>query len=229
MNNETNYNVLALKSKNLITQYFKLFGLYFLFGIFLVFFKSKFPDLDFEQYSQDDIIALFANNKLKAFFSLVIIAPLIEEGLFRTLIKPKSYEIPLFLASITGVLLLFLLPSSIDWYYRFSIMLFAILASSYGYSQLIPFGLIQKIRLFLYRNQIIVLQITSVLFGLIHILNYVDTFQINTVLFLLIVPRIFAGHMCGMIKIKNDHLIWSILLHAINNGVVFISLLIMKP
>ncbi len=221
-------NSLLQKIITLISQYFKLFGLYFLFGIFLIVFRNNFPNLDFDQYNQDGILELFSKNKLHAFFSLVVMAPLLEEGIFRTLIKPKSYEIPLFLSSVTVLLLSFTVQLEIPWYYRFSAILACITIGSIVYAKLLPKKLIVITRVFLYKHHIITLQITSIIFGLIHILNYVDSFQINVVLFLLIVPRIFAGHMCGVIKLKNDHLIWSILLHAINNGVVFFSLLFLK-
>ncbi|UJH91251.1 hypothetical protein LZ575_00075 [Antarcticibacterium sp. 1MA-6-2] len=60
---------------------------------------------------------------------------------------------------------------------------------------------------------------------MVHIFNYVDAFEINVVLVLLIIPRIIAGFFFGKVKIENEGLIWAILMHVMNNGVVTIFLL----
>jgi len=60
---------------------------------------------------------------------------------------------------------------------------------------------------------------------MVHIFNYVEGFELNFVLMLLIFPRIIAGYFFGKIKVENKGLIWPIAMHAMNNGLVFIVLL----
>ncbi|MDX1545211.1 MAG: CPBP family glutamic-type intramembrane protease, partial [Christiangramia sp.] len=65
----------------------------------------------------------------------------------------------------------------------------------------------------------------SIIFGFVHIFNYVETFQIDLVLFMMIFPRIIAGFFFGKIKLENKAMIWPILMHGMNNSLVLIFLL----
>jgi membrane protease YdiL (CAAX protease family) len=78
----------------------------------------------------------------------------------------------------------------------------------------------QRLRTFLDKRTTLVLIVASIVFGLVHINNYVDDFVINMALLMLIVPRIISGFMMGWIKIKNQGLIWSMGLHFMNNAFV---------
>ncbi|MFD2564836.1 CPBP family glutamic-type intramembrane protease [Aquimarina rubra] len=161
-------------------------------------------------------------DKLKAFLAMIVFAPIIEELMFRTLLKPKTKDLLLFLSSWTLFILGVFITSELVWYYRYLILILAIFLLYFSYSKVIPKQYLEKIKTYLNRYQVITLQITSVTFGFLHIFNYVDSFRIDSILFLLIVPRIIAGHIFGKIKIENNHIIWPILLHAMNNGVVFL-------
>ena len=83
----------------------------------------------------------------------------------------------------------------------------------------------EKVRIILSDYKIPALIITSLIFGLVHINNYVETFVIDIALFMLIVPRIISGAMMAWVKLKNKHLGWSIALHALNNGVVIVLMI----
>ena len=74
------------------------------------------------------------------------------------------------------------------------------------------------IQKFLGKYALVVLVITSVIFGMAHIYNYVESFLINAALFVMIVPRIVLGGIAGWLKLKTGVLIWPILLHFLNNA-----------
>ncbi len=214
-------DILLNKIKNLFVFYFRLFGLYILFFICVALLQSIFPYLDLQKYSQDSLFEILKDNKLKAFIAMVVFAPIIEELMFRTLLKPKIKELLFFLSSWTLFIIGLFITLELEWYARYLIFIVSIFVIFFIYEQLISKKQLQKFKNFLENHQSITLQVTSITFGFLHIFNYVDSFKIDSVLFLLIVPRIIAGHMFGKLKIENEHIIWPILLHAINNGVVF--------
>ncbi len=215
-------NISLSKVRNLLLFYLRLFGLYMLFFICANFVQRIFPDLDITKYSQDYLQEIFKNNRLKAFLAIIIFAPVIEELMFRTLIKPKISGLLLFLSSWTLFIIGSLFSLGFAWYYQYILTFIALYGIFFIYKSILPEIQLEKVICFLNRHQSVVLQVTSLIFGFIHISNYVDSFQINSTLVLLITPRIIAGHMFGQLKIKNDHIIWSILLHALNNGIVFL-------
>ncbi|MDH7444012.1 CPBP family glutamic-type intramembrane protease [Aquimarina sp. 2201CG14-23] len=178
--------------------------------------------MDLKKYSQDGLFEILKDNKLKAFVSVIIYAPIIEELMFRTLIKPTKKELLLFLSIWTTFTINLFITLEQEWYYRYFIFLGFTLGIFFIYKRVISKKYLEKIKYFLNDHQLITLQITSIIFGFVHIFNYVDSFRIDSVLFLLIVPRIISGHMFGKLKIKNGHIIWPMLLHALNNGVVFL-------
>lgn len=210
------------KIQELITSYFRLFGLYILFFICVLVLQSIFPYLDLQKYSQDELLEVLQEDKLKAFLAIVVVAPCVEELMFRTLLKPSYKDIALFLSSWTFFLINIFITLEIAWYYSYVTFIIIMIVLFYSYLKIIPISYFDKFINYLDRNQVITLQLTSLFFGFLHIFNYVDSLTINSILFLLIVPRIIAGHMFGKIKIVNNHMIWPILLHAINNGVVFL-------
>lgn len=210
------------KIQQLITSYFRLLGLYILFFICVLVLQSMFPYLDLQKYSQDALLEIIKEDKLKAFLAMVVFAPCIEEFMFRTLLKPSYKDIALFLSSWTFFLINIFITLEIAWYYNYLIFIVIMIILSYTYLKAIPKSYLDKFINYLDSNQVITLQLTSLVFGFLHIFNYVDALTINSILLLLIAPRIIAGHMFGKIKIVNNHMIWPILLHAINNGVVFL-------
>ncbi|MHA7060069.1 CPBP family glutamic-type intramembrane protease [Aquimarina sp. M1] len=215
-------NILFHKIKNLLVTYFQLFGLYILFFICVAILQSVFPYLDLKKYSQDSIFEIFKEDRLKAFLAMIVFAPIVEELMFRTLLKPKTTDLLLFLSSWTLFFLGLFITPALAWYYRSLLFMVFIVLLFLMYNKVLPKHYLEKSKKYLENHQLMTLQVTSIVFGFLHIFNYVDSFKMNSVLFLLIVPRIIAGHMFGNIKLRNNHIVWSILLHAINNGVVFL-------
>ncbi|HSM62378.1 MAG TPA: hypothetical protein VK833_00415, partial [Gillisia sp.] len=69
-----------------------MLGSYFLFFTVLGILQIIFPSLDFLKYQQSDLNALMSENPWKFTLLAVLIAPVLEEGMFRTLIKPSPNE-----------------------------------------------------------------------------------------------------------------------------------------
>ena len=191
-----------------------------LFGICVVMIRLLFPQWEWDKYAQDGLIELFSKHKIQAIIAAVIFAPVVEEFMFRTLVAPKPKELLLFLSSWSLMIITYFYVPPVDWYFKFLITGLIILLLYFIYPFILSSSILDKASKFLNHHVILVLQLTSVIFGLMHISNYVDGIAMDSVLFLLIVPRIIAGHMFGKLKIENNHIIWPILLHAINNGVV---------
>ena len=205
--------------------FLRLYGLYILFFICVIVLQSIFPYLDINKYSQDTMLEMLKNNKLNAFLTIVIIAPVFEELMFRTLVYPTITELLLFLSTWTLFILGFFIQLDIDWYYKHLITIVSTIVCFFIYKNSISIKILEWSKKKLHKHSIIILQLTSVTFGFIHIFNYVDSFRMDSILFLLIIPRIIAGHMFGKLKTENNHMIWPMLLHGMNNGVAFIIIM----
>lgn len=217
--------LLQYKIINLLQNYGWMLAGYFAFFLALGVLQVLLPEFDLEQYQQTDINRLLLENPLQFFFLAVLVAPVIEEGMFRTLIKPSPNEIIFFLSCWLVVLLAAFIPQHVFWALKFSFLFLFLLLSFIALREFIPIQWQWKICLVLKRYHIGIWILTSLIFGMVHIYNYVEGFELNVVLILLIVPRIIAGIFFGKIKIENRSLIWPITMHALNNGAVFLLLL----
>ena len=195
-----------------------------IFGIL----KTQFPEIFERDYEQSALRELLKNNPLKLFVLAVIFAPIIEEMMFRTLIKPSHSDIMLLLCSWPLFYSNKYIPADVHWAIKLGFMAIFLFTVFTILKQLIPEHRTLKIRNFLSRHATVVLIVSSLLFGMVHINNYVDTFVLNAALIALIIPRIISGFMMGIIKIKNNHIGWSMALHAMNNGFVIIILILSR-
>lgn len=218
----------AVKTNNLIHTYFRLWALYILFFVGLSLVKKYYPALFEEQYEQSFLKELLMNNPLKLFVLAVVFAPIIEEMMFRTLIKPSHSDLILLLCSWPIFYVNRFIPIDVHWMIQLAFIAVLLFAIFYILRELIPEQKTARLRAIINKNYVPVLILSSILFGLVHINNYVEGFVINTALIALIVPRIISGVMMGYIKIKNEHLGWSMGLHALNNGVVICLLIVSK-
>ncbi len=216
------------KAKTLFLYYFRLLGLYILFFIALAIVKELYPDLFLENYNQDFLQELLDENPFKLFVLAVIVAPIIEEMMFRTALKPTHSELILFVCSWPVFYLNRYIPLDVHWAIKLAFTAVILFTLHYILKQLIAPARSLRTRLLLSKYDSTVLVLTSLVFGFVHIYNYVDDFYVNAALFALIVPRIISGFMLGLIKIKNEYLIWSISLHAVNNGVVVLILILTR-
>lgn len=207
------------KIKTLFLSYFRLWGLYIVYGFATVFLYMWFPELSDTSYEQTAIKEMLDASPFKLFILACVFAPIVEEMMFRTLIKPTYHDVLLFLASWFVFLSLPFLSGDIHWALNLLLSGLLLYALFFLLKRWIPEEKTIVIQDFLHKNTTLILIITSCIFGLVHIGNYVDGFLINTALILLIIPRVISGFMMGWIKIKNQGLIWSMGLHFLNNAV----------
>lgn len=198
---------------------------YFVFFLFLGVIKTLFPEFDITQYEQTDLNKLLQENPWKFVFLAVIFAPVVEEGMFRTLVNPSPNEIIFFLTIWILVIVTALIPLDVFWLLKYLFLILLGLLSFVFLKQIIPESFQEKLCDFLGRYYIIAWLVTALIFGLVHIFNYVEGFEFDLVLFLLVVPRVIAGFFFGKIKIENKGLFWPILMHGMNNGTVVLFLL----
>ncbi|MDY8138931.1 type II CAAX prenyl endopeptidase Rce1 family protein [Aquimarina sp. 2201CG5-10] len=222
-------------SKNNTSKLKKLFLYFAIIVIFIIVWvgvqkliSNYFPTIDFSLYEDRQNSNAFKKNILESFLSLVIIMPILEELVFRSLIKPQKDDIPLFISGLSSFVMLFVLKPYLDWYYIYPIIiiLFAIIffiLKNYGYKSLTLYRLKESLEK--KNTTTLVLVITSLLFGLSHALNYGNISAINITIILLTVPRIFSGFIYGIFK-KKHGIHWSIGLHSFRNFLPFLISLI---
>ncbi len=213
------------KVGNLFRNYWLMIGSYFLFFFLMGFLNTFLPDLDLEKYQQTELFNLMNESPLAFVIMAVIIAPVLEESMFRTLIKPSFTEIHIFCCALLAFFGLGFIPQEAHSLLKYGLVILAAIIIFLFLQSLKPSRIIRIFRILLYRYYRVVWLLTAGLFGLVHIWNYVEGWQFDLILFLLIFPRIIAGYFFGKIKIENNSLIWPIAMHAMNNGVVVIFLL----
>lgn len=220
-----NKTILRQKLLNLFSNYGWMLLCYLIFFMGLGILEMLFPSLELHKYQQGEIDRLLEENPWKFVVMAIIAAPILEEGMFRSLVKPSPNDLIFFLCCWLWLIALTLIPAEVNWFIKFSFLILLILLSFIFLRELIPDAWKQKICDLANQYYISVWILTSVVFGVVHIFNYVEAFEINFVLVLLIFPRIIAGFFFGKVKIENGGLIWPILMHVMNNGVVTIFLL----
>lgn len=213
------------KLKRLFSFYFKLWGLYILFAIAFGVLANYFPEFKNENYEQAFLKELLDESPLQLFVLAVIFAPIIEEMMFRTLIRPSHSDLMLFLTAWPIFYVNRFIPVDVHWMVKIGFVAVFLFTVYYLLIQGIPEERTQRLRNFLEKYAWTILVITALIFGLVHINNYVEDFAVDAALFMLIVPRIISGWMMGLLKLRNKNLIWPIALHALNNGVVVLIMI----
>lgn len=198
---------------------------YFLFFMLLRVIDIFVFGLDFNKYEQIEIFETLKEQPWKFVFLAVIAAPIIEESIFRSLLKPSAQNLKLFLCAILYMLGIALIPEQGHWALRYSILFATILLCYYALGELIPKNYYKRICSWLNKYYLPIWILGSIIFGFVHIFNYVETFQMDLVLFMMIFPRIIAGFFFGKIKLENEGMIWPIMMHSMNNSIVLIFML----
>ncbi|OEY74014.1 CPBP family glutamic-type intramembrane protease [Salegentibacter salarius] len=202
-----------------------MIGTYFLFFFLLGFLNTFLPELDLEKYQQTELFNLMDQSPLAFILMAVIIAPILEESMFRTLIKPSFAEIYIFICAVLAFVGLGFIPQEAHSLLKYGLVILSAIIIFLFLQSLQPSRFLRIFRIILYRNYRFIWLLTAALFGLVHIWNYVEGWQFDLILFLLIFPRIIAGYFFGKIKVENGNLIWPITMHAMNNGIVVFFLL----
>ena len=211
---------LPSKIKNLFRHYFLTMACYFLFFMGMGVLNNLFPELDFDRYQQTEIYEMMTDNPMVFFILAVIIAPIMEECLFRSLIKPSQNEILVFICSWILFVSLAFIPAEANLFLKYGLLLLSVFIIFLFLKSVIPEKKMKKLQYQLHKYHRFIWIISAVIFGYVHVWNYVSGFEFNFILFILIFPRIIAGYFFGRLKIQNKELYWPMLLHAMNNGIV---------
>ena len=206
-------------------NYSWMLGSYFLFFFLTGVLNTLLPELDLEKYQQTELFNFMNESPLAFILMAVVIAPILEESIFRTLIKPSFTEIYIFICAILAFISLGFIPQEAHSLLKFGVILLSGIIIFLFLQSLNPSRLLRKFRIFLYRNYRIIWFLSAGIFGLVHIWNYVEGWQFDLILFLLIFPRVIAGYFFGKIKIENQSIFWPIAMHAMNNGIVALFML----
>lgn len=218
-------NSLETKVKNLIRNFSLMILCYFLFFIVLHFLNVFILELDLQKYEQIEILESLKENPLKFIFLAAVAAPVIEESIFRSILKPNATSLKIFICAILYLFGLILIPENAHWALKYILLLGVLALAYYAMGELIPETYYRRTCYWLHRYYLIIWILGAIIFGFVHIYNYVDTFQLNLILFIMIFPRIIAGYFFGKIKVENKGMIWPILMHSMNNSLVLIFVL----
>ena len=199
--------------KDYFQDFVVLFSLVFLIGISISLLKHYFYSISL---IDDDSFKML---NWKTFISFVLVVPLFEEIIFRAPLlipKAKIYSILICIVSIVGSLV-FIKNENIT-------LIIIIILISLQVLYLMNERMRIAINKIIKDRYLILVIISSISFGLIHMGNYQT---INSITFISVIGRIIAGFYFAFIVTKYDFKS-SYLLHGINNIIPFIILLIAK-
>jgi membrane protease YdiL (CAAX protease family) len=161
----------------------------------------------------------FNYSSFKVFLSMVFLAPIIEELLFRLILKPKFQNLLIFLI-FSGIL-------AISFLVRKAFILFIIflLLSVFCFIILISKKKFRKVQVYFLAHFPLLFYTSSVFFGFVHITNY-EPFNYKLILIMpiLVLPMILIGIILGFIRMKFG-ITYSVLLHSMINIFPFIFVL----
>ena len=193
-----------------IKHFLILLGFYILAGITFGFFSSGI----IKYYHLKNIV--FATLHGNMILYAIILAPLCEESLFRSLLKFKKINIILFISALTLYGGIAIFHSN---YFHLSIISI-LLISFITLLIIIPRS---KIEAFIVTNFKYFFWATAIVFGLVHLSNFIGNIYILMAFSLILTaPQIVAGFILGYIRM-NYGLVYSMLFHvAINSTILLI-------
>jgi len=198
---------------------------YFLFFFVLQLLNNSIFNLDLQKYEQMEILEILKESPLKFIFLAAIAAPIIEESIFRSLLKPSATSLKIFICAILYIIGIVLIPEEAHWTLKYLLVLGVIALVYYALGELISPRFYKIVCYWMHRYYFLIWIGGAIIFGLVHIFNYVESFQMDLVLFIMIFPRIIAGYFFGKIKLENKGMIWPILMHSMNNSLVILIIL----
>ncbi|WP_321279501.1 type II CAAX prenyl endopeptidase Rce1 family protein [Marinifilum fragile] len=166
-----------------------------------------------------NITHAFKNNDNLSFWKVVIVAPLIEECLFRLLLKPRFKNLIAY-SIITSPFVLYLFRNGEQ---TIAIVLVGVLV---GVALLIfkrQEYLIKFYRIFLKRFSYL-FYLSIFVFGFIHLRNFIFpelSIWIVLIFPLLVSPQLIIGGILGFIRMKWGF-IYCVLFHAMVNGIIYL-------
>lgn len=150
----------------------------------------------------------------------IIIGPIIEEILFRLLLKPISKNIVIFLCFSIGISIRTGIKGEIIYAFTFSLVavLCILILVNMKYLKIVQ-------RKFLF-NFNYVFYLSCILFGLLHVGNY-SPFNIKLLLVIpiLVLPQFIGGTIMGYLRMKFG-ILYSIIFHVLMNSIPILLILI---
>ncbi|UJH91252.1 hypothetical protein LZ575_00080 [Antarcticibacterium sp. 1MA-6-2] len=134
-----------MKIRNLLRNYGWMLASYVFFFIVLGILQTVFPSLELHQYQQGEIDKLLEENPWKFVVMAVIAAPILEECMFRSLVKPSQNDLIIFLCCWLWLLVLTFIPAEVNWFIKFSFLTLLIIFSFIFLRDLIPHSLQQRV------------------------------------------------------------------------------------
>ncbi|MDR5590634.1 type II CAAX prenyl endopeptidase Rce1 family protein [Christiangramia sp. SM2212] len=172
-----------------------------------------------------ELLETLKESPLKFIFLAAIAAPILEESIFRSILKPTATSLKIFVCALLYIFGLILIPDDAHWALKYVLLAGVMGLVFYAMGELIPKIYYRRVCYWMHRYYLPIWILGAIIFGFVHIYNYVDTFQVDLILFLMIFPRIIAGFFFGKIKLENKGMIWPILMHSMNNSIVLIVIL----
>ncbi len=144
----------------------------------------------------------------------IVLAPIVEELLFRILLVFNKKNLLIFLAVDISLVVLFIAKAS---YIKFSIFIFLIPFLVFAYYKH------KSIKSFLIAHYEIYFYSLAILFAMLHMFNF-NGITLNNwpVATLLVIPQIVLGTILGYIRVQYG-IIYSILFHALVNISILLS------
>lgn len=158
----------------------------------------------------------------KMFISMIILSPVLEEILFRLILKPRFRNVLIF-SVFSGVLAInFLFIES------FILGIPLLILSIVSFTILIDKKYFRKAQIYFLKHFSIIFYMISIIFGFVHVTNY-EPFNYKLVLILpiLISPLVLAGILLSFIRMKFG-IGYSMLMHSMINLIGFLAFLVSK-
>jgi len=188
---------------------------------FYVFFTLLYAAIIAILYFWIDLKVADFNSNSSNFFKIVIMAPIIEELIFRLPLKNFFKNIFISLGLLTYILtkdyMSFPMAISIG-------LVVAFLPYSTKYSKVVE----EKINSFVYNNYVYLFYFLAFSFGILHILNAeILTSDMHLSAFVYVIHPLFSGLFFAFIRVKLKYgIIYSIVIHALTNLFHFIPIMI---
>ena len=200
------------KSNRNFRKDFIIFIFLTVLNFLVLFLKSFYTN---EPFIEESDLTLFNIEKI---FPYLILIPLIEEFSFRGFLRFKNIKI--FIFSVLAVIILLATFIKVDIYRNSSIIVLIILTCFIYFQN----HLYEKLLLFINENLKYLIWISSIIFGLMHLLNFHDFKFINLIG---ITEKIIAGLFFCYITRKYN-IFYSFFFHALNNSLPFLIIIAYK-
>lgn len=191
----------------------KLWFIYLFFGIPVALLLK----ITITHFQLDDLMKIQVDySSLKTIVFIVLIAPVFEEIIFRSLLRFTKKNLMLFSIATSILIVYFISQSKIPSLIIAALLLSGILILTSLYSR-------EKIEQFIYSKFSYFFYATAILFGLVHASNFGGNIYILLAFsFILGGVQLIAGLILGFIRMKYG-LIYSIIFHALINSIAVLA------